>query len=167
MEHPGALTEHQRNTSGTPRNNMILNDEEQLHLNVDYKLKFNKYLKSIFKKVGRNVNAFLKIMPYKNFEKDAYSWIFFYFTVVFYYCPLVRMFCSHKTNTKINHFQESCRCIVCSDKASSFGKLLETDRSVPIHIRNLPVLAADLSKESKNLTPNIFSEFFFKTKCSV
>ena len=52
---------------------MILNDEEQLHLNVDYKLKFNKYVKSIFKKVGRNVNAFLKIMPYKNFEKDAYS----------------------------------------------------------------------------------------------
>ena len=40
-----------------------------LGLNVDCKLKFNKHLESIFKKAGRNVNAFLRILPYKNFEK--------------------------------------------------------------------------------------------------
>ena len=56
----------------------------------------------------------------------------------------------------------SQKIIVCSDKTSSVGKLLETGTSVPIHIRNLHVLAAGLSKESKDLTPTIFSEFFSK-----
>ena len=51
---------------------------------------------------------------------------------------------------------------MCSDKTSSFGKLLETDRSVPILIRNLQVLAAGLSKEIKDLAPTIVSGFFSK-----
>ena len=49
MEYPGTPTEHQRNTSGTYRQNGTLHDEEQLHLNVDYKLKFNEHLESILK----------------------------------------------------------------------------------------------------------------------
>ena len=85
-----------------------------------------------------------------------------FFTVGFYYCPLVWMFHSRKMNNKINHLQERCLRKVCSDKTSSFAKLLETDRSVPIHIRNLQILAARLSKESKDLAPTIFSEIFSK-----
>ena len=65
-------------------------------------------------------------------------------------------------NNKINHLQERCLCIVCSGKTSSFGKLLETDKFVPIQIRNLLVLAAGYSKESKDVTPTILSEFFSK-----
>ena len=43
--------------------------DKLLGLNVDYKLKFNEHLQSILKKAGQNVNAFLRILPYKNFEK--------------------------------------------------------------------------------------------------
>ena len=50
---------------------------------------------------------------------------------------------------KINHLQERCLRIVCSDKTFSFGKLLETYRSVSINIRNLQVYAAGLSKKVK------------------
>ena len=71
---------------------------------------------------------------------------FFYVTVGFYYCTLVRMICSRKMNNKINHLEERSLRIVCSDKTSPFGKLLEIDRSIPIHIRNLQVLAAEFSK---------------------
>ena len=62
---------HQQNTSGISRKNGTLHDEEQLHLIVDYKLtlKLNEHLESILKEAGRNVNAFLRIVPYKNFEK--------------------------------------------------------------------------------------------------
>ena len=49
-----------------------------------------------------------------------------------------------------------------SDKTSSFEKLLETDRSVPIHIRNLQILATEFFKESKDVAPAIFSEVFSK-----
>ena len=51
---------------------------------------------------------------------------------------------------------------MCCDKTSSFEKLLETDRSVPIHIRNIQILATEFFKESKDLAATIFSEFFSK-----
>ena len=68
----------------------------------------------------------------------------------------------HSRNNKIKHLQERCLRIVFSDKTSSFGKLLETGRSVLIHIRNLQILAAGLSKENKDLAPTIFHESFSK-----
>ena len=65
-------------------------------------------------------------------------------------------------NNKINDLHERCLRIVYSDKTSPFEKLLETDRSVPIHIRNLQILATEFFKESKDLAPTIFSEVFSK-----
>ena len=164
-EHPGTITEHQRNTSGTPRNIGTLHEEEQLRLNVYYKLKLYKHLASLLKRAERKVNAFLRRLP--EFWKNTYIHELSYVTVGFYYFPSVRMFCSHKMNNKISNFQERCLHMVWSDTTSSFGKLLETDRSVPIHIRNLQVIAAGHSKEIKSLTLTIFSDFFSKTKCSV
>ena len=55
-----------------------------------------------------------------------------------------------------------CLRIVYSDKMSFFEKSLETDRSVPIHIRNLQILAKGFLQESKDLAPTIFSEVFSK-----
>ena len=81
-----------------------------------------------------------------------------------YYCPLAWMFHSRSMNNKINYLQERCLRIVCSDKTSSFGKLLETDRSVLIDIRNLQILKAGLSKENKNVAPTIFNESFSKRR---
>ena len=62
-EHPGTITEHQRNTSGTPRNIGTLHEEEQLRLNVYYKLKLYKHLASLLKRAERKVNAFLRRLP--------------------------------------------------------------------------------------------------------
>ena len=40
---------------------------------------------------------------------------------------------------------------------------METDRSVPIHVRNLQILAREIfQKKSKDLAPAIFSEIFSK-----
>ena len=85
-----------------------------------------------------------------------------FFTSQFNYCPLVWMFHSRTMINKINHLHERCLRIVYSDKTSSFEKLLETDRSVPIHIRNLLILATEFFKEGKDLAPAIFSEVFSK-----
>ena len=155
-EHRGIVVEqrntpeHKHNTSGKSRNNKTLHEEEQLHLNFDYKLKFNGQLESILKGAGRNVNVLFRILSYKNFEKRRIFMHFFYVTVGFYYFPLVRMFCSRKMNNKSSDLQKRCQRIVCSQKASSSGKLLEADRSVSVHVRNLQVLAAGHSKESKS-----------------
>ena len=90
-EHSGTPTEHQRNTSGTPRNNGTLHDEEQLHLNVDYKLKFNEHLESILKmwnlvayffpfwqdSFGKRLFYIFIILPYKSFERRRIIMNFF------------------------------------------------------------------------------------------
>ena len=41
-------------------------------------------------------------------------------------------------------------------------RFLETDRSVPIHIRNLQIIVTEFFKESKDLAPTNFNEFFSK-----
>ena len=60
----------------------------------------------------------------------------------------------------INHLHERCLRIVHSDKTSSSEKLLETGRSVLIHIINLQIFATEIFKVSKDQAPTIFSEFF-------
>ena len=135
--------------------------EKLLGVNVDYKLKFNEHLDSILKKAGRKVNALSRILPYMNFKK-RHMLMNSFFTSQFNYCPLVWMFHSRTMINKINHLHERCLRIVYSDKTSSFEKLLETDRSVPIHIRNLLILATEFFKEGKDLAPAIFSEVFSK-----
>ena len=45
---------------------------------------------------------------------------------------------------------------------SFFEKQLETDRSVPVHIRNLQIIATEFFIESKYIAPIIFGEIFSK-----
>ena len=78
------------------------------------------------------------------------------FYVTFQLLPFSMAFHSRTMNNKINHLHERCLRIVYRDK-TSFEKLLETDRSVPIHIRNLQIPATEFLKESKDLAPTIFS----------
>ena len=66
------------------------------------------------------------------------------------------MFHSRTMSNKINRLHERCLRIVYSDKTSSFEKLL------PIHIRNLQILATEFFKKSKDLAPTIFSDILSK-----
>ena len=63
---------------------------------------------------------------------------------------------------EINHLHERCLRMVFSGKTSSFKKYLEKNKSVPIHIGNLQILATEFWQESKDLVPTTFGEFFSK-----
>ena len=65
-------------------------------------------------------------------------------------------------NNKINRLHERCLRIIYSDKNSSFEELLLKDRSVSIHTKNLQVLATEMFKTYKNLSPPIFDEIFHR-----
>ena len=54
-----------------------------------------------------------------------------YFSVSFWMCH------SRKINTQINKLRERALRLVCNDKNSSFQELLERDKSVTIHKRNI------------------------------
>ena len=70
------------------------------------------------------------------------------------------MFHSRKLNNKISKSYERCLRIVYSDNTSSFEKLLETDNSVSVHHRNIPVLATGLYKIVNGLSPGIMKGVF-------
>ena len=70
------------------------------------------------------------------------------------------MFHVRTVNSKINKLHERCLRIVYNDKKLSFKELLETDKSVPIHIKNLQVLATEMSKVYRNITSPIVTELF-------
>ena len=53
-------------------------------------------------------------------------------------------------------------CLLYGDKLSSFVKLLEQGKSVTVHTRNLQILATEMFKVYRNISPPIFSEIFHR-----
>ena len=56
-------------------------------------------------------------------------------------------------NNKINKLHERCLRIVLNDKKSSSKELLETDKSVPTSNKNLQVVAAEIFKVYRDISP--------------
>ena len=50
--------------------------------------------------------------------------------------------------------------LVYNDFSSSFSELLEKDKSVTIHHRNLQALAFEIFKVKNNMAPEILTEIF-------
>ena len=65
---------------------------------------------------------------------------------------------------KTNQFSAAERWLrlLHSDKAPSFEKLLEQDKSVTTHTRNLQILATEMFKVYRNISLPIFSEIFHR-----
>ena len=85
-----------------------------------------------------------------------------FFKSQFRYCPLVQVWHYHTIRNKINHLHERCLRVIYNDKILSFKELLERDRSVPIHNRNLQILATEMFKVYNHIALPIFTEIFNK-----
>ena len=60
----------------------------------------------------------------------------------------------------MNRLDERCFLIVYNDKQSSLDELLEIDGSVLIHLRSIQVLATEMYKLIKNLSPPVMNRIF-------
>ena len=60
----------------------------------------------------------------------------------------------------INRLHEKCMRLIYGDKTSSFEELLDQDKSVSIHTRNLQMLAREMFKVYRGMSPPIISELF-------
>ena len=85
-----------------------------------------------------------------------------FFGSQFNYCPLVWMFHHRSVNNKINRSHERCLRIVYSDSVSSFKDLLDKDRSVSVHVKNIKTLAIKMFKVSNKLTIPLMNKIFVK-----
>ena len=81
----------------------------------------------------------------------------------FKYCPL--MFCSQKSNNKINRLHERSLRIVDNDYESIYEELLSHNNCFSIHYQNIHHLAAEIYKLANDLSLGDFKNLFdFKGK---
>ena len=75
--------------------------------------------------------------------------------------------CHNRTlNDKINRLHKLCLKIIYNDKLSRFQNLLDQDRSVSVHTRNLQTLSVEMYKVFKDIKPKIFAHIFSCNSCA-
>ena len=78
----------------------------------------------------------------------------------FQYFQLAWMFHSRYLNNKINKIHERALRIAYKDYDSSFDVLLERDKAVTIHTKNLQTLMTEIFKTQNNFNPPFMNEIF-------
>ena len=89
-----------------------------------------------------------------------------FITSQFSYCPLVWMCHSRTVNSKINKLQKRAFRLVYNDRQLTIEELLDKDKSLSIHHRNLQVLATEMFKLYSNVAPDIMNNVFEKNEVS-
>ena len=133
--------------------------EKLLGVCIDNTLKFEEHISSLCKKANQKLHALARISNYMSSAKLKMLMKSFV-TSQFSYCPLVWMFHSKKMNNRINHIHERALRIAYNDRLSTFESLLDKDKSVTIHDRNLQLLATEMYKLKHDLAPQIMKDLF-------
>ena len=68
-----------------------------------------------------------------------------------------------QNNNKIKHLHGRCLRRIHNDKLSSYEELLENDRSVSIHHKNMQSLAIEMVHTKHGQSPEIVSDVFAQT----
>ena len=130
-----------------------------LGITIDSNLSFNKHINNLCKKASPKLNALARIAGYMDFPKRRLIMKAF-IASQFGCCPLIWMFHSRALNNKINSIHERALRITYSDRTSTFEELLNKNKSVSIHHRNLRVLVTEPYKVKSNMAPEILNEIF-------
>ena len=152
------------NVKGSP----ISNEKtvKLLGVTVDNKFSFEPHLNLVCKKVSQKLHALARVSKFISKKKLRVIMKAFIMSQ-FSYCPLVWMCHSRTLNNKINKLHERALRLVYDDRQSTFEELLNIDKSVTIHHRNLQVLATELYKVHHGIALERMNEIFLKKKCDV
>ena len=137
-------------------------ETSQLTVKVDTKVNF-EHLNHIISKASRKVNALSRVVRYMNLSKKK-KLMNSFFNSQFSYYPLVLMFHSLIMNNKILH--ERCMRLIYGGKTSSLEELLDQDKSISIHTRNLQMLTTEMFKVYRGMSPPFFIELFCRLDIS-
>ena len=147
------------NVKGSPTSNDKI--VKLLGVTVDKKLSFEPHLNLVCKKVSQKLQALARVSMF--ISKKKLRVIMNAFIVSqFSYCPLVWILHRRTLNNKINKLHERALRLVYDDRQSTFEELLNIDKSVTAHHRNLQVLATELNKVHHGLVPELMNDIFKK-----
>ena len=132
-------------------------DENLLGVLIDANLSFEKHVSNICRKTGNILFALSRMSAYLGTDKLRLLMKAFV-TSQFQYCPLVWMFHRRKMNSKINGLHGRALQIAYKDYNSTFIALLEKDKSVTIHQKNLQLLMIEMFKTANNSKPSFMDE---------
>ena len=76
------------------------------------------------------------------------------------YCVEVWMFTSRTLNDKINGIHKRALQSLYLDYSSNFAELLEKDKCITIHQRNIQLVAIEMFKAAKEIGPGIIRDLF-------
>ena len=146
------------------KNETVTNSSNQKLLGILFnnKFDFDEHVTLLCRKASQKLNALARVAHYMNLVQRRFIMNAFIFSQ-FGYCPLVWMFHSRKLNNRINNIHERALRIVFKDSESTFQQLLKQNKSVPIHQRNLQILATEVFKTKNDLNP-VIMEGVFKFK---
>ena len=128
-------------------------------MTIDSDFKFDIHAKKLCKKATQKLNAFARISVCMDSSKKR-TIMKAFITSHFSYCPLVWMFHSRELNNKINRIHERSLRLAYSDKTSTFQELLDKDKSVSVHHKNIQVLATEIYKTVNGLALTIMNSIF-------
>ena len=135
------------------------NNKKLLGINLHNTLGFDTHVANICNRGGKKLHAVARISQYTNIHKRIMTMKSF-IASEFGYCPLVWMFHSRKSNSRVNKLHEKALRNVYQDYTSSFTELLEKDNSKTIHNKNIQLLPTELFKVKNVLSPPFMNKIF-------
>ena len=120
---------------------------------LDHQLRSEEHIKVFCKEAGKKVNALARIAS--NMDESK-TFILSYFN----YRPRISMFCSRKSNSRINRIHERAMRIACYDYESTFEQLLIKSKTLLSHKTNLQYLAIEIYKTFNGLNPPLWMKYF-------
>ena len=146
--------------------NQVLWEESNVKLlgiDINQDLNSDKFVRTICNKAERKLSALIRIIDLLN-TKQRRVLVKAFIESQFNYNPLVWVFYNRETQKRINSLHERALRMIYNDKNSNFEKLLEKDKSVSIHHRNLQALAVEMYKVKNDIASSSITSLFPKRK---
>ena len=136
-----------------------------LGVTLDYQIRLEEHIKVFCKDAGKKVNTLARIASYMDKSKQILLMKTFILTY-FNYCPLIWMFCSRKSDSRINRIHERAMRIAHDDYESIFEQFLIRNKTIASHKKNLQYLATEIYKTFNGLNLPFMDEIFSINECS-
>ena len=133
--------------------------EKLLGITIDNKLTFEHHVAGLCQKASNKLYALSRIAPFMDQGKLRYLMRAF-INSQYQYCPLAWMFHSRQLRHKIDKIQGRALRVTYQDYEFSFEALMENDRSITVHQRNLQYLMTKMYKTKNGLDPAFMREIF-------